>query len=184
MEGGETGLTRAVAETLYRVMAVKDEYEVARLYAEPAFRDKLAAQFEGVERIRVMLAPPGLTRVDPATGRPRKIAFGPWVFTLFRGLAACRGLRGTWADPFARTAERKGERALREETIADIEALIGRLTRASHQAAVALVRSVEQVRGYGPVKHASMVKHAARRAELLARLDPTPTIAAASVAAD
>src|SRR5690606_221511 len=117
-----------VADMLYKVMAVKDEYEVARLYADPAFQEKLAAQFTNPKKLKVLLAPPFLSRrLDPKTGRPQKIAFGPWIFTAFRVLAKFKGLRGTFADVFGKTPERRMERALREDYCGDVERLIGLL---------------------------------------------------------
>ncbi|MEJ1161048.1 indolepyruvate ferredoxin oxidoreductase family protein [Prosthecomicrobium sp. N25] len=167
--GGSDRLTRAVAENLYRVMAIKDEYEVARLYADPAFEAKLAEQFEGVDKIKIMLAPPMLSRMDPATGRPRKMAFGPWVFTAFRVLAGLKGLRGGALDLFGRTHERRAERALRDRYVADVEALIAGLRPDRLALAVEIARVPEGAKGYGPVKEANMARAAARREGLLAR---------------
>ena len=170
MGAGVETLTRAVAESLYKVMAIKDEYEVARLYADPAFRAKLEAEFDGVDKLRVMLAPPLFARIDPATGRPRKRAFGPWVFTAFKGLAAAKRLRGTMLDPFGYTAERKAERAWREAYVAEIERIVAALTPASHGLLAEIAAVPMQAKGYGPVKHANMEKAKARREALWARL--------------
>lgn len=174
MGEGADRLTRAVAEGLYKVTAIKDEYEVARLYADPAFKSKLAEQFEGVEKITVNLAPPLLSRVDPATGRPRKIAFGPWIFGAFRLLAGLKGLRGGMFDPFGRTHERKAERAWRDAYRADVERLAAEITPANHALAVEIARIPELVRGYGPVKESNLERAMRRREGLLARFAERP----------
>jgi len=167
---GTMRLAGLVAESLYRVMAVKDEYEVARLYAEPAFRKALAEQFAGQSRLKVLLAPPILGGTDPATGRPKKRAFGPWVFSAFRLLAGLKGLRGTWADPFARTAERRAERALAATYAGDVETILARLPDGDYGLLCEIARLPDGVRGFGPVKEARMAAAAGKRAVLLARL--------------
>jgi len=173
---GEAGepLLRAVATNAYKLMAYKDEYEVARLYAEPAFREALSAQFASTRRLSLYLAPPLLSRVDPATGRPAKRKFGPWIFTAMTLLAKGKALRGGWADPFGRTAERRAERALRDEYIATIEMLCDRLDRTAPGTAQALAALPDMVRGYGPVKEEAMSRYAEERAALIARLDERP----------
>ncbi len=110
---GTFRLTQTVSDMLFKLMAYKDEYEVARLYSDPAFKEKIAQRFEDPKKLKVHLAPPFLAhRKDPKTGRPQKIAFGPWIFSAFSFLAKFKGMRGKWYDPFGRTAERKTERAL------------------------------------------------------------------------
>ena len=161
-------LIRAVAANAYRLMAYKDEYEVARLYADPAFKESIAAQFADAKRISVWLAPPLISRIDPRTGRPKKRKFGPWVFTGFRLLAAARRLRGTWADPFGRTAERRAERALAADYATTIAALCDGLDAAGLDRAIALAELPEMVRGYGPVKEAAIAAYGERRTALLA----------------
>ena len=166
MRGGDA-FVRAVAHNFHKLMAYKDEYEVARLYAEPRFAEQLSRQFEGDVRIELHLAPPLLARRDPLTGRPRKMRFGPWVLPVLRGLATLRGLRGTPWDVFGYTAERRAERQL----IADYEKLVaelcGRLDESTLPTAVALAKLPEDIRGFGPVKLASMARVAERRAALL-----------------
>jgi indolepyruvate ferredoxin oxidoreductase len=166
---GANGQTfiRAVAVNAYRLMAYKDEYEVARLYAEPAFRQALEAQFSGVGKLSVWLAPPILSRVDPVTGRPAKRKFGPWIFKAFGVLAAMKGLRGTWADPFGATAERRAERALIGEYASTIGQLCARLDEVGLKTATALAALPDGVRGYGPVKEQAMKVYAERRAALI-----------------
>ena len=166
---------RAVAVNAYKLMAYKDEYEVARLYAEPAFRQALEAQFSGIGKLSVWLAPPILSRVDPVTGRPAKRKFGPWIFKAFGLLAAMKGLRGTWADPFARTAERRAERALVEEYATTIGRLCTRLDVVGLKIATDLAELPDMVRGYGPVKEKAMEAYAKRRAQLIEARDLSST---------
>ncbi|MCW1839670.1 indolepyruvate ferredoxin oxidoreductase family protein [Prosthecomicrobium hirschii] len=184
MGPGVERLAWAATENLYKVMAIKDEYEVARLYADPAFKAKLAEQFEGVDKIRVMLAPPLIARHDPATGRPRKIAFGPWIFGAFRLLAGLKRLRGGMFDVFARTGERRAERALREDYAADLQRLARDLTPANHGLAVEIARVPETVKGYGPVKEANMARAAKRREGLVERFAAGPAMRPVLVAAE
>lgn len=159
---------RAVAENAYRLMAYKDEYEVARLYADPAFKKSFAAQFSGAKRVSVWLAPPLLSRLDPTTGRPAKRKFGPWVFVAFKLLAKFKRIRGTWADPFGRTAERRAERALAKEYFETIGKLCRSLDPATLKQATAIATLPEMVRGYGPVKEAAIAEYSGRRVSLLA----------------
>lgn len=166
--GKGDAFVRAVATQGYRLMAYKDEYEVARLYAAPAFREALAAQFSGTGRIGVYLAPPLLSRIDPATGRPKKRKFGPWMFTVFRLLAAMKGLRGTWADPFGHSAERLHERRLASQYRDLMAELCANLDETNIARALTLAELPDMIRGYGPVKEAAMAAYEARRVELQA----------------
>ena len=104
--------TRAIAENLYKLMAYKDEYEVARLYSSPEFAARVASQFEGNGKMSIYLAPPLLARKDPETGGINKMKFGPWILNIFKVMAAFKGLRGGLFDPFGYLAERKTERLL------------------------------------------------------------------------
>jgi len=159
----------AVATSAYRLMAYKDEYEVARLYAGEDFASSLSRQFSRTEKISVWLAPPMLSRkLDPATGRPKKIRFGPWVLSAFKVLAGLRGLRGTPLDVFGHTHERRRERALIAEYFADTELLCSTLTAASHGKAVSLASLPQEIRGFGPVKEQAMDDYAKRKRELQA----------------
>ncbi|VWX54116.1 indolepyruvate ferredoxin oxidoreductase family protein [Novosphingobium sp. 9U] len=169
---------RAVAANGYKLMAYKDEYEVARLYADPSFRQSLEAQFADTKRISVWLAPPLLSRTDPRTGRPAKRKFGPWAFTAFRALAAARRLRGTWADPFGYTAERKAERELATHYEAMIAALCDTLDGASLDRATRLAGLPDQVRGYGPVKEAAMEQYYVQVAAIQAERPALDSMAA------
>ena len=120
---GKCGLAEAVARNLFKLMAYKDEYEVARLYSNGDFLRQAAAEFDGKLSFRFHLAPPLLARRDPVTGEPRKMEFGPWMMKVFGLLARLKGLRGTAWDPFGRSEERRTERRL----IADYEAVLDEL---------------------------------------------------------
>ena len=148
-------LTALAARSLFKLMAYKDEYEVARLHGLPGFAEKLAAEFEGDFRVNYHLAPPLLPLGTDARGRPRKRAFGPWMGGVFRLLAGMKRLRGTRLDPFGRTDERRMERAL----IGWYEDLLARcaaeLSEASLEAWTAILRAPMDIRGYGPVKAAA-----------------------------
>ena len=167
-------LTRAVAENFFKLLAYKDEYEVARLYTDPAFKKKLAKAFGGYKRIRIQLAPPLVSPIDPATGRPKKYRFGPWVFPLFSLLARLKGLRGTRFDPFGRTEERKTERKLIGEYESVIGSVLSSLSPDRMKAALALARLPETIRGFGPVKMASIEEAHLRRLALLAEFEMAP----------
>jgi len=148
-----TRLSEAVARYLFKLMAYKDEYEVARLHTDPAFTAKVESMFEGDYKVVHHLAPP-LTARRNAKGELQKRPFGPWMRTAFGGLAKLKGLRGTPFDVFGRTAERKTERALIAEYKASIdEVLRGGLIAGERLAlAVEIARIPEEIRGYGHVK--------------------------------
>jgi indolepyruvate ferredoxin oxidoreductase len=149
-------LTQAVVENYFRVLAYKDEYEVARLHSDPAFLEGLRAQFEGAWSVRFHLAPPLLARLDHATGRPRKMAFGPWLLPVLRGLAKLRFLRGTAFDPFGYTLERRAERNLITQYEALVAELVQGLQPERHALAVRVAHAPDLVRGFGPVKKANL----------------------------
>lgn len=171
--GDTEDFVRTVALGLAKVMAYKDEYEVARLQTDPRFQTALAEQFDGDFRMSYYLAPPLLSRTDPATGRPRKMRFGAWAGSLFRVLRGLKRLRGTPFDIFGYTAERREERALIGEYKALVNEAANRLTSANLAAATQLVGAVMDVRGYGPVKHASLLAYRARLPELQAAMQAT-----------
>jgi indolepyruvate ferredoxin oxidoreductase len=166
---GFTSLAGAVARNYFKLLAYKDEYEVARLYTDGSFKAALEKEFEGKLDLEFHLAPPILNKPDPVTGRPAKRKFGPWAMTLFKVLARMKGLRGTAFDIFAHSEDRKTERRL----IAEYETLVGELlaglTGGNHALAVALAAVPDEIRGYGPVKHASVATAEAKKAELLAK---------------
>ena len=178
---GRTGLKEAVTTNLFKLMAYKDEYEVARLYTDQAFRDKLALQFDGDYSLKVHLAPPLFSRRDPETGHLRKRAFGPWVFKVFGILARLKGLRGTALDIFGYTEERRTERRLIEDYAALLDEIARRLTPENHAQAVQLARIPEQIRGFGHVKAKNLSRAKANEAQLLAAFRaPDPTLARAA----
>ncbi|MDB6000680.1 MAG: indolepyruvate ferredoxin oxidoreductase family protein, partial [Rhizobacter sp.] len=148
---GTTRLTETVARYLFKLMAYKDEYEVARLHTDRSFADKIAAQFEGNYKLNYHLAPPLLARRN-SEGHLVKKQFGPWVLTVFRVLAKFKGLRGTLLDPFGKTAERRMERMLIREYIECIDELLPELTADRLSLAVEIARIPEDIRGYGHVK--------------------------------
>lgn len=171
---GTMRLTQTVADMLYKVMAYKDEYEVARLYSDADFRKKVLQRFEDPKAIKVHLAPPLLAnRIDPKTGRPEKIAFGPWIFSAFKLLARFKGLRGRWYDPFGRTAERRAERSLITQYRSDIAEILNRLPFVNYGLLVELARVPELVKGFGPVKEANLNKAMDKRRVLMEQLNKT-----------
>ena len=166
-----------VARNLFKLMAYKDEYEVARLHTQTGFLAKVADQFGADSRVSLHLAPPLFSPRDPATGLPRKRAFGQWVFKAMAGLAALKGLRGTPLDPFGYTHERRTERRLLADYQALVERLTATLTPATLKTATELAAIPAEIRGFGHVKGASIVKAEAHRATLLRELDhPGPAM--------
>ncbi|MGE5169784.1 MAG: DUF6537 domain-containing protein, partial [Rudaea sp.] len=166
---GTTDLTEAVARYYFKLLAIKDEYEVARLYAETDFVDRIAAQFEGDYKLRFHLAPPVLNKPDPQTGEARKSTYGPWMLRAFRVLAKMRRLRGTPLDVFGRTEERRKERALIGQYEALVDELLAGLRPGNYEVAVALASIPEHIRGYGHVKERHLKDAKAREAALLER---------------
>ena len=150
---GKQGLTEAVARYLYKLMAYKDEYEVARLYTDGNFLKQVAKTFDGQDlKFEFHLAPPLLAKPDPITGVPRKMSFGPWMMTAYRVLAGLKGLRGTAFDIFGYTHERRTERQLIKDYEALIAEILAKLTPDNHALAVGLASIPEKIRGFGHVK--------------------------------
>ncbi len=166
---GRMKLTEAVARHYFKLLAYKDEYEVARLHGDPAFVAAIAAQFEGDYTLRFHLAPPLLTRVDPKTGLPVKRTYGAWMLKVFPVLARLKFLRGTPFDPFGRTDERRSERGLIGQYETIVDELLERLDRANHALAVEIAEVPDGIRGYGHVKARTLAASKAREAGLLAR---------------
>jgi indolepyruvate ferredoxin oxidoreductase len=164
---GKTGLADAVAHNYAKLLAYKDEYEVARLHAEAGFQAQLKQQFEGDYKLKFHLAPPLFASRDPKTGHLIKQEFGSWMLPAFRMLAKLKPLRGTKLDLFGYTKERKIERALIGEYEALINELLGGLTPANHALAVKLASVPEDIKGYGHVKDAHLEKAKRKEAELL-----------------
>ncbi|MEX2129818.1 MAG: indolepyruvate ferredoxin oxidoreductase family protein [Xanthobacteraceae bacterium] len=160
-------LTEAAVRNLFKLMAYKDEYEVARLYADGSFAKQVAAAFDGEARLEFHLAPPLLARADPATGRPKKISFGPWMMRGFGMLARFKFLRGTPLDPFGYSADRRVERALVRDYNTVLAELIEGLTPQNHALAVAIASIPEKIRGFGPVKERHLYAAKGEEAELL-----------------
>ena len=149
---GRTELTEAVARSLYKLMAVKDEYEVARLFTDGRFEAKLREQFEGDFKIAFNFAPPMFATIDPVTGRPEKMAYpAPWYFAL-RLLAKLRRLRGTALDIFRYSKDRRMERKLLSAYQGTLEDILSNLSSANYETAVELAALPQSIRGYGPVK--------------------------------
>lgn len=165
---GSEALTEAVARYAFKLMAYKDEYEVARLYTSGEFEARLKEQFEDGGRLRFHLAPPLLAKKD-AQGHLVKAEYGAWVFTAFRLLKRLKFLRGTALDVFGHTAERKMERRLRDEYIETIRGLLPTLSPENHALAVEIAEVPEQIRGFGHVKEQHVAKAEKHRAELLRR---------------
>jgi indolepyruvate ferredoxin oxidoreductase len=161
-------LSTAVAHNLFKLMAYKDEYEVARLMTSEAFKKKIATQFDGNYTLAYHLAPPLLSSVDPKTGRPKKIRFGPWLGAGFNILAKMKFLRGSMFDVFGATHERQLERQLISDYFELLEKFSNHLTVTNHYLALRLAKIPEDIRGYGPVKLKAMENAVGKRRELLA----------------
>jgi len=164
------GLAEAVAKSYFRLLAYKDEYEVARLYADGYFSRFVEDLFEGDYKLRFHLAPPFLRRFDPNTGEPRKLALGSWMMGVFRLLAWFKWLRGTPLDLFGHNAERRLERALIREYEDVVNELLARLSPETHGLAVEIASLPLRVRGFGAVKARSAKTMRERQAGLLAAL--------------
>ena len=160
-------LILVAARSLHKLMAYKDEYEVARLFASPEFKAKLDAQFEGSYRLRFNLSPPAFAPKDSVTGLPRKIALGGWMLAGFKLLAQFKFLRGTPFDPFGRTEERRLEAQLVRAYEADLQEVAAGLTAENQALALELLGLPELVRGYGHVKRRSVAAYQERRSALL-----------------
>jgi len=173
---GKAGaLSEAVAKYYFKLMSYKDEYEVARLYAQTDFLSSIERQFEGNVKISFQLAPPLFATIDEVTGRPVKKSYGPWMRTAFGILARLKGLRGSFADPFGYSLERKAERRLIENYEAMIGDVVQKLNRDNHATAVEIAGIPEQIRGFGVVKSQSMEKAQLRQKELLVQFNNPDT---------
>ena len=166
---GADALAKAVARNAFKLMAYKDEYEVARLYTDGAFEHELKKRFEGDFTLNFHLAPPLLAKRDPATGHLQKRQFGPWMMSGFRMLAKLKRLRGTPLDIFGYTAERRTERALIAEYEATVGELLAGLKPELHGLAVEIASIPEQIRGFGHVKERNLATAKAHEQALLAQ---------------
>jgi indolepyruvate ferredoxin oxidoreductase len=179
---GGTRLAEAVARNYYRVLAIKDEYEVARLHTDGEFERQVAAAFEGDYRIAYHFAPPLWAKPDPVTGVPAKRRYGPWIRPFLAVLAKLKGLRGTMLDPFGHTQERRRERRLIADYEKLVDELVASLARGKLDVAVQLAELPASIRGYGHVKLANLEAAKKREAALLAELrasQPEPEAMAA-----
>ncbi len=167
------GLMTAVARNLFKLMAIKDEYEVARLYAESDFLSRVDSAFEGDYKVRFHLAPPLLAKPDPHTGAVKKMEFGPWLMTGFRWLAKARSLRGGRWDIFGRTEERRLERELLADFEDSLRALLPRLNSGSLDAATRWAELPDMVRGYGHVKLRAIKAYVVQRDQIKSSLGLT-----------
>lgn len=170
---GSTLVTEAAARNLFKLMAIKDEYEVARLYTDGSFAKQLSKEFQSFDRLEFHLAPPILGRRG-ADGKPRKSSFGPWMMKGFRLLAALKGLRGTAFDVFGYLEERRFERDLLGQYEQDLDLIRGVLSPDRIEAAAALASVPSLIRGYGHVRRASADTASAERARLLKRMSDAP----------
>jgi indolepyruvate ferredoxin oxidoreductase len=167
----ELPLTRAVAQSYFKLLAYKDEYEVARLYSNGDFEKAVSEQFEGDYRLGFHLAPPWLAKRDPSTGKPLKREFGAWVMPLFRVLARCKRLRGSVLDIFGYSAERKTERALISDYEEDVELILTQINPDNLDIALEMAELPLKIRGFGHVKQTSIDETRQRRGRLSRRLD-------------
>src|SRR5579872_1128717 len=167
-------LPRAVAINYAKLLAYKDEYEVARLYTDGHFEQQLRDQFDGDFKISFNLAPPILGGAKDALGRPKKRAFGPWMMPAFKMLAKMRSLRGTPLDIFGHSADRRLERDLIAGYEKDVATVLSLLSAATHDTALELLSLPDRIRGYGPVKEKAVNEAKVRYAQLAADLANPP----------
>jgi len=165
-------LTKTVAHNFAKIMAYKDEYEVARLYTDSKFMDKINTQFDGNFKLKFHLAPPLLSRKDPNTGKPIKREFGGWIMPIFKVLAKMKKLRGTPLDIFSYTEERKSERLLIDEYEQVILTLLTTLSNKNYSLAVKIANLPSDIRGYGHIKEESLRQVKQQQALLLEQYNP------------
>ena len=166
---GKDALSTAVARYYFKLMAYKDEYEVARLYTDGDFVKRVAAQFEGDYKLTFHLAPPMTSEIDPNSGEPKKQQFGSWMMSAFGLLAKLKGLRGTAFDIFGYSDERKMERGLIAEYEATVVEVLGKLAGGNYGLAVEIASTPEHIRGFGHVKQQHVLDAKKREGELLAK---------------
>ena len=171
----DDSLSRAVARYYFKLLAYKDEYEVARLYTDPAFMKRVREQFDGDFTLKLHLAPPLFAERDPETGHLIKKEYGPWILKAFGLLARMKGLRGTRLDPFGWTEERKQERQLIADYERTVGAVLDGLNRDNHAIAVQIAEIPEHIRGYGHVKERHLSDAKANEAVLLKQFREGPS---------
>ncbi len=182
-QSGSEALSEAVARNYFRLLAYKDEYEVARLFSDAEFERTLVSTFEGDYRLRFHLAIPFIGRADPNTGMPKKFAYGSWMRLAMKPLAKLKFLRGTAFDVFGRTEERRLERALIGEYEKTVERLLAGLRAGNVAAAAEIARLPETIRGYGPIKLRNAAAARAKQEELIERYSQSSQHAAHAAAA-
>ncbi|MEM6462028.1 MAG: indolepyruvate ferredoxin oxidoreductase family protein [Pseudomonadota bacterium] len=168
-------LTHTVAVYFAKLMAYKDEYEVARLFTDGAFAKSLEETFEPGAKLSFHLAPPILSKKDPATGTAKKRRFGAWMLPAFKFLAHLRWLRETPFDPFGRLEDRKSERFLRDQYEADLKSLLPMLSAANRDPILTLAKLPDKIRGYGHVKSASIAAVQKVRQQILESMGDAKT---------
>lgn len=177
---GRSGFAEAVARYYFKLLAYKDEYEVARLHSDKDFRKKIRETFDGDYKVRFHMAPPLIAPRDPQTGELKKMSFGPWMMGMFVVLAGFKSLRGTKLDIFGYSAERKMERQLITDYETVVEELIEKLDTDNHAVAVQIAEIPEHIRGYGHVKDRHLAEAKAQEARLLDAFRAPPQQAAAA----
>ena len=182
---GRSGLAEAVARGYHKLLAIKDEYEVARLYTDGTFEKQMAEQFDGVKSVEFYMAPPflGWWRRDKVTGHPRKIKLGQWMLPVLKQLAKGKRLRGTALDLFGHSAERRLERQMIADYEKTLDEIAARLSPITHATSVTLASLPEDIKGFGHVKHASYEIVKKREAALIEQLRD-PKVAGVRVAAE
>ena len=176
VSGSCTRLAEAAARFLYKLMAYKDEYEVARLHTDPVFLAQLDAMFPNGYRVKYNLAPPTISKKDPVTGHLIKQQFGPWMKRAFGWMTQLKVLRGGRLDFFGKTEERRYERQMIEDYIKELDDICAQLSPANYAAAVALACVPEEIRGYGHVKEQSIADAKGLREQRLHAFRNTPTV--------
>jgi indolepyruvate ferredoxin oxidoreductase len=160
----------AVARNYHKLLAYKDEYEVARLYTNGDFLKSVRAQFDGDYKLTFHMAPPIFEKTDPATGRPKKRSFGPWMMGALHILTRLKGLRGTPLDPFGHLKDRREERALIVEYEKTMDLVLAHFTGENMDLCVEILSLPDMIRGFGPVKEANLRKARAMHMALMTRL--------------
>jgi indolepyruvate ferredoxin oxidoreductase len=181
-----TALTAAVARYYFKLLAIKDEYEVARLYTDGEFEKRVAATFEGDYRLKFYLAPPAWVKPDPVTGEIKKRTYGPWMMSAFRILAKLKRLRGTPLDIFGYSAERKMERRLIGQYETVMGEVLAKLAPHNLDLAIELAQVPEHIRGYGHVRQRHLGQAREHEARVLAAFratKPSATVVPIRVAA-
>ncbi len=176
---GHTEFAEAVTRNAYKLMAYKDEYDVARLFTDGRFQARLRDTFDGDYKLRFHLASPLFAARDPRTGRLRKRSYGAYMLPVFGVLARLRGLRGTWLDPFGYTEERRTERRLIETYFETVDRLASEMFSGQHAPAVEIARIPERIRGFGHVKERNLAAAKRAEADLLQNLSCVPALQAA-----